>query len=94
MEYRLVRTFGLTRKQDDFHLYRLATMVECDDFSPLLGEELFDLDRSSFKRTIYIAQDRRVMFSHQTASAQSLAIWRKIQMTSTTSSRRQRTLRT
>ena len=29
-------TFGLTEKQDDFHLYRLATMVECDDFSPLL----------------------------------------------------------
>lgn len=44
VEYRLVRTFGLTEKQDDFHLYRLATMVECDDFSPLLGEELFDLD--------------------------------------------------
>lgn len=32
VEYRLVRTFGLTEKQDDFHLYRLATMVECDDF--------------------------------------------------------------
>ena len=76
MEYRLVRTFGLTEKQDDFHLYRLATMVECDDFSPLLGEELFDLDRSSFKRTIYIAQ-ADCMFRLQTASAQSLAIWRK-----------------
>ena len=31
-------------------------MIECDDFSPLLGEELFDLDRNSFKRSIYIAQ--------------------------------------
>lgn len=56
VEYRIVRSFGLTEKQDDFHLYRLKTMVECDDFSPMLGEELFDLDRNSFKRTIYIAQ--------------------------------------
>ena len=46
MEYRLVRTFGLTEKQDDFHLYRLATMVECDDFSPLAWRGAFDLDRS------------------------------------------------
>ena len=91
VEYRLVRTFGLTEKQDDFHLYRLATMIECDDFSTLLGEELFDLDRSSFKRTIYIAQ-ADCMFS--SSDSISLAIWQKIQMTSTTSSRRQRTLRT
>ena len=54
--YRVSRTFGLTEKQDEFHIYRLKTMVECDDFSPLLGEELFDLDRNSFKRSIYIAQ--------------------------------------
>ncbi len=54
--YRVVRTFGMTEKQDDFHLYRLKTMIECDDFSTMLGEELFDLDRNSFKRTIYIAQ--------------------------------------
>ena len=57
VEYRLVRTFGLTEKQDDFHLYRLATMVECDDFSPLLGEELFDLDRldaSNVENTSYM----------------------------------------
>ena len=69
MEYRLVRTFGLTEKQDDFHLYRLATMVECDDFSPLLGEELFDLDRSSFKRTIYIAQADCMFSSSDSISA-------------------------
>lgn len=54
--YRVSRTFGLTEKQDEFHVYRLKTMIECDDFSPLLGEELFDLDRNSFKRSIYIAQ--------------------------------------
>ena len=69
VEYRLVRTFGLTEKQDDFHLYRLATMVECDDFSPLLGEELFDLDRSSFKRTIYIAQADCMFSSSDSISA-------------------------
>lgn len=56
VSYRVVRTFGLTEKQDEFKLYRLKTMVECDDFSPMLGEDLFDLDRNSFKRSIYIAQ--------------------------------------
>lgn len=54
--YRVSRTFGLTEKQDEFHIYNLKTMVECDDFSPMLGEELFDLDRNSFKRSIFIAQ--------------------------------------
>ena len=32
VEYRLVRTLDLQKKQDDFHLYRLATMVECEIF--------------------------------------------------------------
>lgn len=44
-------------------------MVECDDFSPLLGEELFDLDRSSFKRTIYIAQADCMFSSSDSISA-------------------------
>lgn len=54
--YRVMRTFGNTEKSDEFHLYRLNTMIECNDFSPMLGEELFELDRNSFKRSVFIGQ--------------------------------------
>ena len=55
--YRVMRTFGKTEKGDEFHLYDLNTMLESDAFSENLGEELFDLDAASFKRSIYIAQN-------------------------------------
>ncbi len=54
--YRISRTFGKTEKTDVFHLYDLDTMLEVDDYSQDIGEELFDLDSQSFKRTIFIAQ--------------------------------------
>lgn len=56
-KYRISRTFGNTEKTDEFHLYDLATNLECDDYSENIGEELFGLDRGSFKRSIYIAQN-------------------------------------
>lgn len=52
VEYRLVRTFGLTEKQDDFHLYRLATMVECDDFHHCL-ERSFLISTAARSREQY-----------------------------------------
>lgn len=55
--YRISRTFGRTEKTDVFHLYDCATNLECDDFSWNIGEELFDLDAASFKRSIYIGQN-------------------------------------
>ena len=55
--YRISRTFGATEKTDQFHLYDLRTNLECDDFSEKVGEELFDLDSASFKRSIFIAQN-------------------------------------
>lgn len=55
--YRIRRTFGRTEKMDEFHLYDLATNLESEDYSKNIGEELFDLDSASFKRSIYIMQN-------------------------------------
>ena len=55
--YRISRTFGRTEKTDEFHIYDLATNLESVDFSERVGEELFDLDGLSFKRSVYIAQN-------------------------------------
>jgi DNA repair exonuclease SbcCD ATPase subunit len=55
--YRISRTFGRTDKADEFHLYDCVTNLECDDFSWNIGEELFDLDAASFKRSIFFTQN-------------------------------------
>ena len=56
-QYRISRTFGRTEKADEFHLYDLSTNLECYDFSENIGNEIFELDSASFKRSIYIAQN-------------------------------------
>lgn len=56
-QYRISRSFGATEKTDQFHLYDLSTNLESTDYSSRIGEELFDLDSTSFKRSIYIAQN-------------------------------------
>lgn len=56
-KYRISRTFGNTEKSDEFHLYDLRTNLESFDFSEDIGNELFELDSASFKRSIYIAQN-------------------------------------
>jgi DNA repair exonuclease SbcCD ATPase subunit len=55
--YRISRTFGKTEKSDEFHIYDLSTNLESVDFTERVGEELFDLDGLSFKRSVYIAQN-------------------------------------
>ncbi len=55
--YRISRTFGKTEKSDEFHIYDLSTNLESVDFSSNIGEEIFDLDSASFKRSIFIAQN-------------------------------------
>lgn len=56
-QYRVVRVFGTTEKTDEFHLYDLKTNLESDDYSSKIGEEIFDIDRNSFRRSIFIAQN-------------------------------------
>ena len=55
--YRISRSFGRTEKADEFHIYDLKTNLECFDFSEDIGNELFELDSASFRRSIYIAQN-------------------------------------
>ena len=54
--YRVVRTFGPTERSDSFQLFDLETNLESLDFTSNLGMELFDLDRASFRKTMYIPQ--------------------------------------
>ena len=56
-QYRISRTFGRTEKTDEFHLYDLKTNLECTDYSEAIGNEIFELDSNSFRRSIYIAQN-------------------------------------
>jgi len=55
--YRISRSFGRTEKADEFYLYDLRTNLESFDFTEDIGNELFELDSASFKRSIYIAQN-------------------------------------
>ena len=55
--YRISRSFGRTEKADEFHLYDLSTNLECYEYSQEIGNEIFELDSASFKRSIYIAQN-------------------------------------
>lgn len=55
--YKIVRKFGNTEKNDSFQLFDLGTNLETKDFTKHLGEEIFDLDRNSFARSIFIAQN-------------------------------------
>ena len=54
--YRVSRSFGKTEKTDSFHLFDLTTNLESADYSEEIGQELFDLDSTSFRRSILIGQ--------------------------------------
>ncbi len=54
--YRLERTFGKSDKADTFCLYDDTTGKASDAYSEKIGEELFEVDRESFERSIFIPQ--------------------------------------
>ena len=54
--YEMTRTFGAKDKEDTFKLYDMRTNLPSEDYSADLGEELFQIDRESFSRTVFIAQ--------------------------------------
>lgn len=56
-EYLLERTFGMKEKEDMFSLRAVDTNLETRDFSSNLGEELFQIDRASFARTVFLSQN-------------------------------------
>ncbi|MCM1047813.1 MAG: AAA family ATPase [Clostridiales bacterium] len=55
--YIMSRTFGSKEKNDEFMLKNVDTMLESADFSSNIGEELFQIDRASFMRSIFISQN-------------------------------------
>lgn len=54
--YRIERTFGDKDKEDIFRLMDLGTGEESKDYSEAIGEELFEVDRESFEKSIYVPQ--------------------------------------
>lgn len=61
--YRIVRSFGLkTASEDTFDLYLVdytdgyGSLIPCRDYSDMIGEELFEINSESFRKTIFIGQ--------------------------------------
>lgn len=54
--YEAARLFGERESQDEFDLRDLETNLPSFDYSPDLGKELFRVDRESFVRTVFTAQ--------------------------------------
>ena len=55
--YRIERTFGTKDKDDVFALIDESTGRQSDDYSEKVGEELFEVDREAFEKSIFIPQD-------------------------------------
>ena len=54
--YRVERTFGEKDKDDTFLLVDVATGLESSDYTENLGEEIFEVDRESFEKSIFIPE--------------------------------------
>lgn len=53
--YRLERSFG-EKKEDSFSLYDAKSGLPSDDYSEKIGEELFQIDRESFSKSLFTGQ--------------------------------------
>lgn len=54
--YRIERTFGKKDKEDTFCLIDVTTGRESTEYSANIGEEIFEVDRDSFEKSIFIPQ--------------------------------------
>ena len=61
--YRMLRVFGSRKKDDVFSLFDDETGLSSDAFSERIGEEIFGIDRESFRRTVFWSQQ-----DHETAA--------------------------
>jgi len=55
-KYRIMRTFGERKGQDDFKLYDADTNLPSVDYTENIGEEILKIDERSFRRTVFIGQ--------------------------------------
>ena len=65
--YRIERTFGRKDTEDTFELFDQSTGLKSGDYSSAIGEELFQVDRESFEKSVFIPQNNL-----QTAMTDSL----------------------
>ncbi|HEY8423404.1 MAG TPA: hypothetical protein VIL23_01420 [Clostridia bacterium] len=54
--YRIERFFGKTESQDTFVLYDLATNKQSNDYSHLIGYEIFKIDEDAYERSTFFPQ--------------------------------------
>lgn len=54
--YIMRRVFGKKEKDDEFELREVETNLPSEAFSAKIGEELFGIDSSSFRRTVFLSQ--------------------------------------
>lgn len=54
--YRMLRIFGARKKEDTFCLFDEETGLPNSDYTEEIGEELFGIDRESFRRTVFWSQ--------------------------------------
>ncbi len=55
--YCMSRLFGEKESEDEFELRDTATNAISNDYTTRIGEELFQIDRESFTRTLFIGQN-------------------------------------
>lgn len=55
--YRVERTFGKKDSEDTFQLYDAETGLESEDFTANLGEEIFQVDRDAFEKSVFVPQE-------------------------------------
>lgn len=65
--YKMLRVFGDRKKDDAFRLYDAETGLPDSTYSDLIGEELFGIDRDSFRRTVFWSQQ-----DHETAATTAI----------------------
>ncbi len=55
--YRIERFFGKKESEDEFKLIDCDTEKESDDYSSNIGEEIFEVDRDSFEKSVFVPQN-------------------------------------
>ncbi|MCR5641593.1 MAG: AAA family ATPase [Lachnospiraceae bacterium] len=56
-QYRIERTFGKKDTDDTFKLYDVESGLESEDYTSNVGEELFQVDRDAFEKSVFVPQE-------------------------------------
>ncbi len=67
--YLVNRTFGSKEAEDTFALYDNVTGLKSEDYTVNIGEELFQINRESFLRTVFLGQNDSDTFATDSINA-------------------------